>query len=54
MTAVASTAAWAEVLAKATLVSGDEGIAASFGCTGLVVGVDGSVRQLDGLGDWLL
>lgn len=51
---VASTAAWAEVLAKATLVSGDETIPASFGCTGLVVALDGTVRQLEGLGNWLL
>jgi thiamine biosynthesis lipoprotein len=51
---VASTAAWAEVLTKATLVSGDEGIPASFKCTGLVVGLDGRVRHLEGLEDWLL
>ncbi len=51
---VASTAAWAEVLAKATLVSGHDGIPTSFGCTGLVVTLDGTVRHLDGLEDWLL
>jgi thiamine biosynthesis lipoprotein len=51
---VASTAAWAEVLAKATLVSGDDGIPTSLGCTGLVVALDGTVRHLDGLEDWLL
>lgn len=51
---VASTAAWAEVLTKATLVSGDEGLPVSFACTGLVVGLDGAVRHLEGLGDWLV
>jgi thiamine biosynthesis lipoprotein len=51
---VASTAVWAEVLTKATLVSGDEGIPGSFNCTGLVVGLDGTVRHLEGLEDWLL
>ena len=54
VTVVASTAAWAEVLTKATLVSGDDGIPASLGCTGLVVTLDGTVRHLDGLQDWLL
>jgi FAD:protein FMN transferase len=51
---VASTAAWAEVLAKATLISGDDGIPASFGCTGVVVALDGTVRHLEGFEDWLL
>jgi thiamine biosynthesis lipoprotein len=53
VTVVASSAAWAEVLAKATLISGNQDIPTSFGCTGLVVDTDGTVRHLDGLEAWL-
>jgi thiamine biosynthesis lipoprotein len=51
---LASTVAWAEVLAKATLVSGDVGLPGSFGCTGVVTTIDGSVRHLPGMEDWLV
>lgn len=54
VTVVAASAAWAEVLAKAVLVSGDESLPIRFGCVGLAFTLDGAQHAIGALGDWTL